>query len=161
MQNLAPSDNKLVRNFAMKNDKKEEFFHSSGYGEAQNGGNIGTASTGLTMEERKAIEEKRKFVQKYNNSKIFSSTFNLRHAQKYTPRTEGGANSLINTRSHNRTDATGDANGNVRTSYGRTSGTEAQGNTYTPYKTANTRGGVTGARPSSAPSFKPKPVSFK
>lgn len=116
-----PKDNKLVRTFVMKKDKKEEFFHTSGYADAQNAEHIGTASTGLTMEERKAIEDKRKFVQKYNNSKIFSSTFAIRHAKKYTPRTEGGANAIFG-ESHNRMNSEGDANGNVRIGFGRTSG---------------------------------------
>lgn len=151
MHGLAPSDNKLVRNFATKNDKKEEFFHSSSYGMAQNAGNIGTASTGLTMEERKAIEAKRKFVQKYNNSKIFESTFALRHAKKFIPRTEGGENALYDQtkteadveRTANRVNITGDAEGNVRQSYGRSAGDiggkpgEKSGNSYTPFSTGS------------------------
>ena len=158
MQNLAPSDNKLVREFAMKNDKKDEFFHSSSYGSAQNSGSIGTASTGMTMAERKAIEEKRKFVQKYNNSKIFESTYGLRHAKKYVPRTEGGKNALFDANvehTANRTNVTGDANGNVRTSYGRSAGEiggkpgERMGNSYTPFST----GASTPAKPSPAAGF--------
>ena len=164
MQNLAPTDNKLVREFAMKNDKKEEMFHSSSYGMAQNADNIGTASTGLTMAERQAIEEKRKFVQKYNNSKIFESTYSLRHAKKYVPRTEGGENALFDsTRTHNREDVTGDANGNVRTGFGRTTSDDVvgigggagkpnertAGSGFTPFKT----GGSAPSGPSSAPRF--------
>ena len=164
MQNLASKDNKLVREFAMKNDKKDEFFHSSSYGSAQNAGGIGTAAVGMTMEERKAIEAKRKFVQKYNNSKIFESTLGLRHAKKFTPRTEGGANSLFDSnaeRTANRVNTTGDAEGNVRTSYGRTSGDtvgiggmtgkpgeRTGGSGYTPFKT----GGPASSRPTS-PNF--------
>lgn len=161
MQNLAPNDNKLVREFAMKNDKKSEIFHSNTYALAQNGNNIGTASTGMTMAERKAIEEKRKFVQKYNNSKIFESTFGLRHAKKFVPRTEGGKNALFDSssveRTSNRTNTAGDADGNVRTSFGRTSsgdiigigggsgkpGERSSGG-YTPFKT----GGSAPSRPS-------------
>ena len=161
--NLAPSDNKLVREFAMKNDKKDEFFHSTSYASAQNEGNIGVASTGLTMAERQAIEEKRKFVKKYNNSKIFESTFGLRHAKKYTPRTEGGQNALFDARSHNRENVVGDANGNVRQSFGRSTGevrsagdisaggsvrSAGQSSGYTPYKT----GPSAPSRPST-PSF--------
>ena len=146
MRSLAPSDNKLVREFATKNAKKDEFFHSSSYGTAQNAGNIGTASTGLTMEERKAIEAKRKFVQKYNNSKIFSSTFGIRHAKKFVPRTEGGENALYDQtieRTANRTNTSGDADGNVRQSYGRSAGEiggkpgEKSGNSYTPFGTSS------------------------
>ena len=148
MRSLAPNDNRLVRDFATKNDKKDEFFHSSSYATAQNAGNIGTASTGLTMEERKAIEAKRKFVQKYNNSKIFESTFGLRHAKKYIPRTEGGQNALYDRnepveRTANRMNVTGDANGNVRQSFGRSAGDiggkpgEKSGNSYTPFSTGS------------------------
>ena len=168
MQNLAPKDNKLAREFAMKDDKKEEFFHSSSYGTAQNSGNIGTAGVSMTMEERKAIEAKRKFVQKYNNSKIFESTFGLRHAKKFTPRTEGGANALFDStaeRSGTRTNASGDAEGNVRTSYGRTSGDDTVGiggnigkpgektggSGYTPFKTG---GSSAPSRPSPAAGFR-------
>lgn len=126
MNITSPKDNKLVRKFVMKSDKKEEFFHTSGYADAQNADHIGTASTGLTMEERKAIEDKRKFVQGYNNSKIFSSTFALRHAKKYTPRTEGGRNAIFG-ESHNRMNSEGDANGNVRVGFGRTAGGSVNG----------------------------------
>ena len=165
MQNLASKDNKLVREFAMKNDKKEEFFHSSSYGTAQNAGNIGTASVGMTMEERKAIEAKRKFVQKYNNSKIFESTLGLRHAKKFTPRTEGGQNALFDSNAEHfagRTNTSGDAEGNVRTSFGRTSGDDVVGiggatgkpgersGGYVPYKTG---GGSAPSRPSAAAGF--------
>lgn len=164
MRQLVDDKNKLAREFAMKNDQKNEFFHSSAYGTVQNEGSIGAASTGLTMEERKAIEEKRKFVKKYNNSKIFESTFNLRHAKKFIPRTEGGENALFDSRQHNRENVTGDANGNVRTSYGRTAGSrdsgaigiggmsgkpgERMGGGYTPYRT----GGSAPSRPG-GPSF--------
>ena len=162
MQNLASKDNKLVREFAMRNDKKDEFFHSSSYGSAQNEGNIGTASVGMTMEERKAIEEKRKYVQKYNNSKIFESTLGLRHAKKFTPRTEGGANALFNAnaeRTGSRVNTSGGAEGNVRQSYGRSTGdvvgiggasTGDRSSGYTPYKTG---GGSAPSRPSAAAGF--------
>jgi hypothetical protein len=159
MRSLAPNDNKLVREFAMKNDQKDEFFHSSSYGTAQNAGNIGTASTGMTMDERQAIEEKRKFVQKYNNSKIFESTYGLRHAKKYIPRTEGGENALFDMtaeRTSNRTNVSGDADGNVRTGFGRSAGEiggrpgERTGNSYTPYSTGSSSAP---SRPSPAAGF--------
>ena len=146
MRQLVDDKNKLVREFAMKHDEKKDFFHSSAYGTTQNEGNIGTASTGLTMDERKAIEEKRKFIQKYNNSKIFESTYSLRHAKKYVPRTEGGEKALFDNRQHNRENVTGDANGNVRVSYGRSTGDSkivgiggsngsSGSNGYVPFKT--------------------------
>lgn len=85
MNQQSLNNNKIARNFTIKEDQRDDFFHSSGYGAAQNSGNIGTASTGLTMSERKNIEEKRQFVKKYNNSQIFSSTLNLRHSKPYVP----------------------------------------------------------------------------
>jgi hypothetical protein len=174
MRQLVDDKNKLARKFAMKNDKKDEFFHSSAYGSSQNEGSIGTASTGLTMAERKAIEEKRKFVQKYNNSKIFESTYNLRHAKKFIPRTEGGENALFDNRQHNRENVFGDASGNVRTSYGRTPGSgdnnaigiggmagkpgERTGGGYTPYKTSSAPAPSRPSGPSFSAGIKP---SFK
>lgn len=181
MRELVDDKNKLVREFTLKNDKKDEYFHSTTYASAQNGGNIGTSSTGLTMDERKAIEEKRKFVKKYNNSKIFESTYSLRHAKKYVPRTEGGENALFDSRA-GRTNESGDASGNVKQYYGRSAGSGPSqesiaevvgiggglrgkpgermgGSGYTPFKTGGT---PAPSRPSPAASFSPniKP-SFK
>ena len=65
MNSLSPNNNKIARNFTIKADQRNDFFHSSGYGATQNSGNIGTASSGLSMADRKALEEKRQFVQKY------------------------------------------------------------------------------------------------
>ena len=168
MQNLASKDNKLVRNFAMKNDKKDEFFHSSAYGTAQNAGNIGSASTGMTMAERKRIEERRKFVQKYNTSSLFEETLNVRHANKVaTVDSEQPATETFDVRTHNRENVVGDADGNVRTSFGRTPGNgdgtigigggvgkpgERSGfSGYTPFKTG---GPSAPSRPSPAASFR-------
>ena len=143
------SSNKILRDYVMKNDKKSEIFHSSGYAEAQNGENIGTASTGLSMAERKALEEKRQFVAKYNTSRMFSETFSNRKAKKFN---------LPDRRDQVRTNVTGDASGNVRVGFGRSAGNvrgigEAGG--YTPIKS--------GGGPSSAikpggitPSIRPK-----
>lgn len=91
MQNPSLNNNRLARRFSMQNDKKSDFFHSSGYGTAQNGSNIGTSASGFSVKERKEFEEHRKYIKKYNNSQIFSDTYSLRHAQSYVPRTEAGA----------------------------------------------------------------------
>ncbi len=120
MRSLTPQDNRLARKFTMKNNQKDEYFHSSSYGSAQNSGNIGTASVGLTMEERKAIESKRQFVAKYNESNLFESTFSVRHAKKFDP--NATANVPQSSIPHNRENTMGDADGNVRTSFGRTAG---------------------------------------
>ena len=164
MNSMYPNDNKLVRGFAMKNDEKSEFFHSSTYGTTQNGENIGTASTGLTMEEREAIEAKRKFVQKYNESSLVGDTFSLRHAKAYNPEAAEAAPLQI---AHNRENSEGDASGNVRKSFGRTTGKEdnaigiggsrgtrkpGEGSGYTPFKSG---AASAPSAPSSASRFAP------
>ena len=169
MRELVDDKNKLVREFATKNDKKDEFFHSTTYASAQNGGNIGTSSTGLTMDERKAIEEKRKFVKKYNNSKIFESTYSLRHAKKYVPRTEGGENALFDARAehaYGRSAGSGPDAERLAEVVGIGGGLKGKpgerkgGSGYTPFKTGG--GAPAPSRPSPAASFGPsiKP-SFK
>lgn len=96
MNSLSPNNNKIARNFTIKADQRNDFFHSSGYGVTQNSGNIGTASSGLSMSERKALEEKRQFVQKYGNSKLVGSTLNLRHSQSYDPASANSAPASAN-----------------------------------------------------------------
>ena len=96
MNSLSPNNNKIARNFTIKADQRNDFFHSSGYGATQNSGNIGTASSGLSMAERKALEEKRQFVQKYGNSKLVGSTLNLRHSQSYDPASANSAPASAN-----------------------------------------------------------------
>lgn len=96
MNSLSPNNNKIARNFTIKADQRNDFFHSSGYGATQNSGNIGTASSGLSMAERKALEEKRQFVQKYGNSKLVGSTLNLRHSQSYNPASANSATASAN-----------------------------------------------------------------
>ena len=96
MNSLSPNNNKIARNFTIKADQRNDFFHSSGYGATQNSGNIGTASSGLSMAERRALEEKRQFVQKYGNSKLVGSTLNLRHSQSYDPTSANSAPTSAN-----------------------------------------------------------------
>ncbi len=96
MNSLSPNNNKIARNFTIKADQRNDFFHSSGYGATQNSGNIGTASSGLSMADRKALEEKRQFVQKYGNSKLVGSTLNLRHSQAYDPTSANSAPTSAN-----------------------------------------------------------------
>lgn len=161
------SNDKILRDYVMKNDKKSEIFHSSGYAEAQNGSSIGTASTGLSMAERKALEKKRQFVAKYNTSEMLSETFsNRKMAKKFDPNVNKTGSSSFNNSSagiHSNTD--GDASGNVRTSYGRSEDTRGIGGTssakgigeaggYTPFKTGGT---PSGTKPSGiSPSIRPK-----
>lgn len=96
MNSLSPNNNKIARNFTIKADQRNDFFHSSGYGATQNSGNIGTASSGLSMADRKALEEKRQFVQKYGNSKLVGSTLNLRHSHFYDPTSANSAPASAN-----------------------------------------------------------------
>ena len=168
MQNNG-SNNKILRDYVMKDDKKSEIFHSSGYAEAQSGENIGAASTGLSMAERKALEEKRQFVAKYNNSGMFSETFSNRKAKKFDPNVNRTGSNSYNNRDDRsdrvRSDVIGDANGNIRTGYGRSEGNPGdsarkigEANGYTPVKTGGaTTPGSAPARPTGfAPSIKPK-----
>ena len=151
MLNRLVKDNKFLRDFDVEKAEKSEIFHSNGAAKVGNKG-LGTMSVELTMAERKAIEEKRKLVQKYNNSKIFSSTWGLRHAKKYVPRTEGGANALYG--SNLSKNEEGDASGNVRTNYGRTPGNgDDKGGKYQFTDQTNL------SRPSSASSYVARPVS--
>ena len=70
--------------YVMK-DEKEDIFHSSAYGKAQNGQGIGTASV-ETFTHRNAINNNRQHVKSYGDSEIINSTkMNAPHAKTYTP----------------------------------------------------------------------------
>ena len=70
--------------YVMK-DKKEDIFHSSAYGKAQNGEVIGVAST-ESFDERMKVEQNRQVVQGYNDSAIVNGTYkNGPKAKKYVP----------------------------------------------------------------------------
>ena len=56
-------------------EKKEDIFHSSAYGKAQNGGIIGVASA-QSFSERMKIEKNRRIVQAYNDSRVAEQRFN-------------------------------------------------------------------------------------
>ncbi|MDO4967165.1 MAG: hypothetical protein Q4E70_00115 [Candidatus Saccharibacteria bacterium] len=155
------SSNKILRDYVMKDDKKSEIFHSSGYTEAQNGENIGTASTGLSMAKRKALEEKRQFVAKYNNSGMFSETFSNRKAKRFNPDVNKTGSNSFNNRDDRldrvRINTTGDANGNVRTGFGRSENARGIGEAggYTPIKSGG--GSNSAIKPGGInPSIRPK-----
>ena len=182
MNLLSPNNNKIARNFTIKADQRNDFFHSSGYGATQNSGNIGTASSGLSMAERKALEEKRQFVQKYGNSKLVGSTLNLRHSQSYDPAsansTTASANFSTTSSSPNATSsATGAA---AKTTAGTPAGVDGSGsatsvggannavgigganNGYSPYRTGGGNAQTTSTRGFGArlnPAAAPRPVS--
>ena len=52
-------------------ERKEDIFHSSAYGKAQNGGNIGAAST-ESFADRRKIENNRQIIRKYNDARVVS-----------------------------------------------------------------------------------------
>lgn len=58
----------------MSGDRQQEYFHSSGYAQAQNGSGMGAVSA-QSFQERKAIEDRRKFVQGYRNARLVGEGF--------------------------------------------------------------------------------------
>lgn len=73
--------------YSLKNTKKADFLHSSGYAKAQNGNKIG-ASDQASFEARQAIENHRKYVRKYHNSKLLQGVRGFEKAKTYVPRVE-------------------------------------------------------------------------
>lgn len=166
MNSLSPNNNKIARNFTIKADQRNDFFHSSGYGATQNSGNIGTASSGLSMSERKALEEKRQFVQKYGNSKLVGSTLNLRHSQSYDPASANSAPASANfSTTSSSSNAAGSATGaTIKTTAGTPVGIGGSGsatsvggannavgigsanNGYSPYRTGGGNAQTTSTR---------------
>ena len=69
---FALNDQELARSFSLRDDRREEFFHSSGYADAQNSGKIGAASFGKTVAERQDLNENRRFVRGYENASLNS-----------------------------------------------------------------------------------------
>lgn len=182
MNSLSPNNNKIARNFTIKADQRNDFFHSSGYGATQNSGNIGTASSGLSMAERKALEEKRQFVQKYGNSKLVGSTLNLRHSQSYDPASANSAPASANfSTTSSSPNATSSATGAaVKTTAGTPAGVGSSvsatsvgsannavgiggaNNGYSPYRTGGGNAQTTSTRGFGArlnPAAAPRPVS--
>ena len=182
MNSLSPNNNKIARNFTIKADQRNDFFHSSGYGATQNSGNIGTASSGLSMAERRALEEKRQFVQKYGNSKLVGSTLNLRHSQSYDPTSANSAPTSANfSATSSSPNVTSSATGAAaKTTAGTPAGVDGSGsatsvggannavgigsanNGYSPYRTGGGNAQTTSARGFGArlnPAAAPRPVS--
>ena len=63
--------------------KTKDALHSSGYAAVQNGANFG-ASSNLSFAERQKIEEERKFVRGYRNSRIASGVNGMPRPTTYT-----------------------------------------------------------------------------
>lgn len=71
--------------YVMKNEKKEDIFHSSAYGVAQNGAGMGAAST-QSFRERRAIEQNRQNIGGYDRSRIMNgASMNGPRPKIYTP----------------------------------------------------------------------------
>ena len=64
----------IFSKYVMKDENKSEVFHSSAYGQAQNGEGLGSAST-ESFEARRSQDQNRQFIQGYNNSKVMGSAF--------------------------------------------------------------------------------------
>ena len=77
------ANDKLIIDYAMKNDARKDFFHSSAYGNAQNSESIGTAG-GDSFKVRQSIENNRQHVKKYKRSKIANQFYNAEYAKSYS-----------------------------------------------------------------------------
>jgi glycine-rich cell wall structural protein 1.8 len=76
--NFAMNDQSLARSFSVRDEDRDNFFHSSGYAGAQNEGRIGAASRGMTMEERQELSENRKFIRGYENASLAAQVASAR-----------------------------------------------------------------------------------
>mgnify|MGYP001673139483 CR=1 FL=1 len=72
------NDQSLARSFSVRDDERDEFFHSSTYAGAQNEGRIGAGARGMTIEERQALAEKRKFVRGYESAGLATQMASMR-----------------------------------------------------------------------------------
>jgi len=72
------NDQSLARSFSVRDEDRDNFFHSSGYAGAQNEGRIGAASRGMTMEERQELSENRKFIRGYENASLAAQVASAR-----------------------------------------------------------------------------------
>ena len=86
---MVKSDTALLK-YVMRHDDRSDMMHSSGYAKAQNGSSFGAAG-GTSFSERKNIEERRKYVQGYRNSKIMNSFYGVERARTTIPRSGAGA----------------------------------------------------------------------
>ena len=72
------NDQSLARSFSVRDEDRDDFFHSSGYAGAQNEGRIGAASRGMTVEERQELSENRRFVRGYENASLAAQVASAR-----------------------------------------------------------------------------------
>ena len=77
---------KIAIDYVMKHVDKGEVFHSSGYARAQSGGNMGAvAGADASFAARQALEQQRKYIRGYRNSRIMNSFYGVQRAKNYTP----------------------------------------------------------------------------
>lgn len=76
--NFAMNDQSLARSFSVRDEDRDDFFHSSGYAGAQNEGRIGAASRGMTVEKRQELSENRKFIRGYENASLAAQVASAR-----------------------------------------------------------------------------------
>lgn len=78
-----------ILKYVMKDDKKEDIFHSSAYGVSQNGQGMGVAST-ESFSTRQQINNNRQFVQGFKDSGIVRSMPGAPRAKAYEPPKQSG-----------------------------------------------------------------------
>ena len=64
----------IFSKYVMKDEDKSEIFHSSAYGQAQNGASMGAASS-ASFESRRNQDQARRFVRGYSDSQVANSAF--------------------------------------------------------------------------------------
>ena len=89
--NFAMNDQSLARSFSVRDEDRDNFFHSSGYAETQNEGRIGAASRGMTVEERQELSENRKFVRGYENASLAAQVASARERRRGAENGENGS----------------------------------------------------------------------
>ena len=71
---------KIITKHLMKNDRKADILHSSGYARVQNGQGLGAAGAD-DFATRKTLDSQRKYIQKYKNSRIMNSYYGPQRAR--------------------------------------------------------------------------------
>ncbi|MBQ6394146.1 hypothetical protein IJH97_00065 [Candidatus Saccharibacteria bacterium] len=62
------TNDKILRDYAMKNDKKSEIFHSSGMAAVGSGDNIGAGTESIEFAKRQAIDEQQRVIGRYRDA---------------------------------------------------------------------------------------------
>lgn len=76
---MSGNNTAILNRLIKTDDDRDRFFHTSGYARALNGGSIGSSGgSAETFAARQAIEEKRRFVKRFNNSRVVNDGNALR-----------------------------------------------------------------------------------